>query len=190
MKGTVIGNIVIVLALVFSSGCASRNQNDELGDETIEVQPRMAEPSADEVMQGHYETIFLAGTIDMGNSVDWQGRLVEIFSSNEGRYILYNPRRDSFTATLEEMEYQVNWELEHLEKSQIIVMNILGSSKSPVTLLEMGLFMKSGKLLVACEPEYYRHDNVRITCAKYNVPLYDSLSTLMLEEFGMDYISE
>lgn len=67
-------------------------------------------------------------------------------------------------------------------------MNILGSSKSPVTLLEMGLFMKSGKLLVACEPDYYRHSNVLLTCARYNVPLYSSLKALMQEQFGLDYL--
>ena len=187
MKGTIAGIIAITFALTSFAGCASRHDNEEMGDDTIEVQPRMREPSDEEVANGYYVTVFLAGTIDMGNSVDWQARLVGTFSSCEGRYILYNPRRDNFTNTPEEMEYQVNWELDHLEKSQIIIMNILGSSKSPVTLLEMGLFMKSGKLLVACEPDYYRHDNVRITCAKYNVPLYDSLSALMLEEFGLDY---
>ncbi len=161
-----------------------------MGDETVEVQPRMDEPSDGEVDAGGYTTIFLAGTIDMGNSDDWQAGLVRTFSSNEGRYILYNPRRSTFTNTPEEMEYQVNWELDHLEKSQIIIMNILGSSKSPVTLLEMGLFLRSGKLLVACEPDYYRYSNVSITCSRYNVPLYDSLISLLSEEFGMDYVAE
>ncbi len=181
--------VVIAIAIMFPCGCRTTNQPTALGDETLEIQPRMEEPSEDEIKSGDYVTIFLAGTIDMGNSENWQTALVETFSSNEGRYILYNPRRDTFTNTPEEMEYQVNWELDHLEKSQIIIMNILGSSKSPVTLLEMGLFMKSGKLLVACEPDYYRHSNVLLTCARYNVPLYPSLKALMQEQFGMDYLA-
>lgn len=190
MKGSRLSFFALVVAASAAFGCSSGGQKDDLGDETIEVQPRMEEPSDAEVDAGGYATIFLAGTIDMGNSEDWQAGLVRTFSSNEGRYILYNPRRSTFTSTPEEMEYQVGWELDHLEKSQTIIMNILGSSKSPVTLLEMGLFMRSGKLLVACEPDYYRHSNVRITCARYNVPLYDSLTSLMSEEFGMDYIPE
>lgn len=180
--------VAVAVAISLPCGCRTSNQPTALGDETLEIQPRMEEPSEDEIKSGDYVTIFLAGTIDMGNSEDWQAALVETFSSNEGRYILYNPRRDTFTNTPEEMEYQVNWELDHLEKSQIIIMNILGSSKSPVTLLEMGLFMKSGKLLVACEPDYYRHANVQLTCARYNVPLYPSLRSLMQEQFGMDYL--
>lgn len=180
--------VTISVALMLLSGCRTSNTPSALGDETLEIQPRMEEPSEEEIRSGYYVTIFLAGTIDMGNSENWQAALVETFSSSEGRYILYNPRRDTFTNTPEEMEYQVNWELDHLEKSQIIIMNILGSSKSPVTLLEMGLFMKSGKLLVACEPDYYRHSNVLLTCARYNVPLYPSLQSLIQEQFGLDYL--
>lgn len=180
--------VTISVALMLLSGCRTSNTPSALGDETLEIQPRMEEPSEEEIRSGYYVTIFLAGTIDMGNSENWQAALVETFSSSEGRYILYNPRRDTFTNTPEEMDYQVNWELDHLEKSQIIIMNILGSSKSPVTLLEMGLFMKSGKLLVACEPDYYRHTNVLLTCARYNVPLYPSLQSLIQEQFGLDYL--
>lgn len=180
--------VKISVALMLLSGCQTTNAPAALGDETLEIQPRMEEPSEEEIRSGYYVTIFLAGTIDMGNSENWQAALVETFSSSEGRYILYNPRRDTFTSTPEEMEYQVNWELDHLEKSQIIIMNILGSSNSPVTLLEMGLFMKSGKLLVACEPDYYRHANVLLTCARYNVPLYPSLQSLIQEQFGLDYL--
>lgn len=49
-------------------------------------------------------------------------------------------------------------------------------SKSPITLLELGLFAKSGKLYVVCTEGFYRYDNVRITCAKYGVPVYASLT--------------
>lgn len=127
-----------------------------------------------------FTKIFLAGTIDMGSSVDWQARLREHFSSKEGRYVLFNPRQDHWNGGADgEMDYQVNWELDHLEQADIIIMNILGSSKSPITLLEMGLHARSGKLYVACEPSFYRYDNVRITCAYYGVPLYDSLEELL-----------
>lgn len=124
--------------------------------------------------------VFLAGTIDMGKSDDWQAGLLEYFSGTDGRYLLFNPRQDNWDGNAAgEMEYQVNWELGHLEHADMIIMNILGSSKSPVTLLEMGLHARSGKLFVACEPSFYRYDNVRITCAYYGVPLYDSLEELL-----------
>lgn len=144
---------------------------------TYEVKPREELPECN--LSG-FTKIFLAGTIDMGNSTDWQADVKNRFSARKGRYLLFNPRRSSWNGGVDgEMEYQVNWELEHLEQSDIIIMNILGSSKSPVTLLEMGLFARSGKLYVACEPDFYRYDNVRITCDYYGVPLYSSIEELL-----------
>ena len=128
---------------------------------------------------------YLDETLKLSQKEGSNEKLKEYFSGKEGRYILYNPRRGSWNGGAGgEMEYQVNWELEHLEKADIIIMNILGSSKSPITLLEMGLHARSGKLYVACEPSFYRYDNVRITCAYYGIPLYPSLDAL-LESLGL-----
>lgn len=159
----------MAFALLYTAACA----------QTVEVQPGTAEPSDASL----YTRIFLAGTIDNGDSADWQHSLTERFRSMRGRYILYNPRRSDWKGTPDEFEFQVNWELDRLEKADIIIMNILGTSKSPVTLLEMGIHIRSGRLLVACEPDFYRFANVRITCEKYGVPLYDSLDHLMEENF-------
>ena len=170
---------VLSLSLAILVMSCSRTSGEPV---TYELKPHGKLPVSD--IEG-FTKIFLAGTIDMGSSVDWQAQLKEYFSGKEGRYILYNPRRGSWNGGAGgEMEYQVNWELEHLEKADIIIMNILGSSKSPITLLEMGLHARSGKLYVACEPSFYRYDNVRITCAYYGIPLYPSLDAL-LENLGL-----
>ncbi len=170
-------NILFALcaALCALTSCVSGTETSV----TYELKPREVLPVKDD---GSFTKIFLAGTIDMGNSVDWQSQLKEYFSGKDGRYILFNPRRGSWNGGADgEMEYQVNWELEHLEQSDIIIMNILGSSKSPITLLEMGLHARSGKLYVVCEPSFYRYDNVRITCDYYGVPLFDSLEDMLSE---------
>lgn len=45
---------------------------------------------------------------------------------------------------------------------------------SPISLLELGLFINSGKkIVVFCDPDYERKGNVEIVCEKYNTPLYD-----------------
>lgn len=149
--------------------------------DVVEHQPRNETP----VEEASYTKIFLAGTIDMGNSVDWQRQTIELFRErNDGRYLFFNPRRGGkFDPSPENMNYQVRWELEHLEQADVIVMNLLGSSKSPISLLEMGIHIRSGKLRVACEPNYYRYDNVRITCEHYGVPLYHSLKELIEANF-------
>ena len=136
------------------------------------VHPHEAEPAD---LQG-YITVFLAGTIDMGNSVDWQLEAAELFREKEGNYILFNPRQAEWHPEREgEMDYQVNWELDHLQRADFILMNFLPGSQSPITLLELGLFAGSRKLRVICPASFYRYDNVRITCQRYAVPMYETL---------------
>ena len=43
----------------------------------------------------------------------------------------------------------------------------------------MGLHAKSDKLYVICQKDFYRYDNVRITCEYYGVPLYNELDTFL-----------
>lgn len=120
-----------------------------------------------------FTKIFLAGTIDMGNSRNWQMQLYEDFLKREGRYILFNPRQENWDASRPgEMDYQVRWELEHLEEADVIIMYLLAGSKSPISLLEMGLHARSKKMYVICEEDFYRFDNVRITCDYYGIPFY------------------
>lgn len=127
-----------------------------------------------------FTKVFLAGTIDMGNSRDWQKEIYERFQKAGGRYILFNPRQENWDASRPgEMDYQVRWELDHLEEADMIIMYILGTSKSPISLLEMGLHAKGSKMTVICEQDFYRYDNVRITCEYYNVPLYNDLDDFL-----------
>ncbi len=133
----------------------------------------------------NYVSVFLAGTIDNGASIDWQQNIVDKMRNFSGNFLLYNPRRSVWDANdKRELEYQINWELDHLEAADYILMNILGSSKSPVSLLELGIHIHSGKILLVCDPSYYRYDNVRITCKKYHVKIYhtieEALQTIQL----------
>ena len=122
-------------------------------------------------------SVFLAGTIDMGAGIDWQARADSLFRTLEdGSYLLFNPRQEHWDASRPgEMDYQVNWELDRLERADWILMNFLPDSRSPITLLELGLHARSGRLLVICPEDFYRYDNVRITCGKYGVPMFGSL---------------
>ena len=136
--------------------------------------------------------VFLAGTIDMGNSDNWQEKFIQKLEEQSTKgffgksYHIYNPRREdwdeTWVQTFENPQFfqQVTWELDAMEKADYIIMNFLPDSKSPITLLELGLFAKSGKLFVICPDEFYRSGNVQIVCNKYNIPLYKSIEELML----------
>ena len=69
------------------------------------------------------------------------------------------------------MEYQIKWEQDYLDKANVIAMVLLDDSKSPISLLEMGLYANTDKLIVFCTPNFYRWDNVRLTCEKYHIEL-------------------
>ena len=118
------------------------------------------------------KTVFLAGTIDNGDSFNWQEGIINRCQDLD--IVFYNPRRKkwpSVTVT-SQIEYQIKWEQEHLDNADLIIMCLLDNSRSPISLLELGLYAQSGKIIVFCNPEFYRYDNVRLTCEKYNIPLY------------------
>jgi len=135
--------------------------------------------------------IFTAGTIDQCLVEPWADKVFEFFHNkypyiNNGITII-NPRRtewdSSWEQTYENPQFyqQVNWELNGLEQSNFIIINILPDSKSPITLLELGLFAKSGNVLVCCPQGFYRKGNVDVVCERYGVPIYNNLEELLVE---------
>jgi len=125
----------------------------------------------------------LGGTIDMRNSEDWQAKVSKELKNE--KVILLNTRRDDWNTAWkpvkEEPEFrkQVEWELNALENADYIIMFFGKDSKSPISLLEMGLYAKSGKLLVICPDGFWRKGNVDITAEKYGVKQFDSIENVL-----------
>lgn len=129
------------------------------------------------------KSVFLAGTIDNGDSLNWQNKtIIELMNLGINDIEIYNPRREHWNPnpSKEEMECQIKWEQEYLDKADFIAMVLLDDSKSPISLLELGLYAKSNKLIVFCTPDFYRWDNVRLTCEKYNIQLVESTHPLVI----------
>jgi hypothetical protein len=125
----------------------------------------------------HSRTIFLAGSIEMGVAEDWQSNVEELFLNYQAA-VLFNPRRaewdSSWTQDIENPQFyqQVNWELNALEKSDLIFMYFAPGTKSPISLLELGLFAHTGKMIVCCPDGFWRKGNVDIVCDRYGIPVY------------------
>jgi len=125
------------------------------------------------------KAIFLAGSIEMGKAIDWQSNLAEFFEMKG--YDVFNPRRDNWDSTWEQdynnpqFSQQVRWELNALEQADMIVMYFAPETKSPISLLELGVYAKSSKMHVICPDGFWRKGNVDIVCDVYNIPLYSSL---------------
>ena len=125
-------------------------------------------------------TIFLAGSIEMGKAEDWQAVIPEMFK-DRNNLVFFNPRRDDWDSSWEQKEsnpqfnYQVNWELDKLKEADIIFMYFSPDTKSPISLLELGLYAESAKMIVCCPDEFYRKGNVDIVCSRFNIPVYNTM---------------
>lgn len=120
--------------------------------------------------------VYLAGAIDMGDAQNWQQDVINQFA-NIDEIVLLNPRRLEFTDVMEQS--QIEWELEAMEDADLILMWFPEASKAPISLLEMGLYLRSGKLLLGVENGYYRQKNIEFTARRYNVPVFYSLGELV-----------
>jgi hypothetical protein len=125
-------------------------------------------------------SIFLAGSIEMGKAVDWQAETTKIIE-NKFDYI-FNPRRDdwdsSWTQSIKNKQFneQVSWEMTALDISSVIFMYFAPDTKSPISLLELGLYAQTKKLVVCCPDGFWRKGNVEMVCDRYNIPLFNDIT--------------
>ena len=142
----------------------------------------MIEIKAPNVISGK-NTLFLAGSIEMGSAKDWQSEVVELLKDEN--ITILNPRRSGWDSSWEQkinnpkFKKQVEWELSAQEKADRILMYFNPETKAPISLLELGLFAKSNKLIVCCPEGFYRKGNVDIVCEKYSIPRIEKLSEIM-----------
>jgi hypothetical protein len=119
-------------------------------------------------------TVFLAGSIEMGKAEDWQTKVEKQFEDVDYDVTIFNPRRkdwdSSWEQTIDNRKFreQVEWELTALEKSDIIFLYLSPGTKSPISLLELGLF-KDKEMIVCCPDGFWRKGNVDIVCKRYGI---------------------
>ncbi|WP_175635762.1 nucleoside 2-deoxyribosyltransferase domain-containing protein [Pedobacter ghigonis] len=131
-------------------------------------------------------SLFLAGTIDMGNAENWQQKFIDRANVEKmlDNVIVFNPRRaswdHSWTQSIENAQFneQVNWELDAMEKVDVILLFLDANSKSPISIMELGLFADSGKLMVCCEDGFWKKGNVDIVCKRKGIDQYKTFDEL------------
>ena len=118
---------------------------------------------------------FLAGSIEQGTADDWQTTLTAALADLD--VVVLNPRRDEWDASwrqsIDEPRFrgQVEWELDGLERADVIAMWFAPATRAPITLLELGLHARGGKVVVGCPDGFWRRGNVEIVCARFGIPL-------------------
>lgn len=128
--------------------------------------------------------IFLAGSIEMGSAEPWQEKIVAAVSP-DSRFVFLNPRRDDWDSSWKQsindpqFNMQVSWELNMLDAADLIIMYFDPNTKSPISLLELGLHANSRKLVVCCPEGFWRKGNVEMVCDRYKIQLLDSFDKLV-----------
>lgn len=135
-------------------------------------------------------SVFLAGSIEMGVADNWQARLLGRLGED---VVALNPRRESWDASwrqsIDEPKFreQVEWELDGLEHASVVAMWFAPDTKAPITLLELGLYARSGKVIVGCPEGFWRKGNVEVVCARFGCQLahdWEAFVTLVTGELA------
>jgi len=129
-------------------------------------------------------TIFLGGSIEMGKAEEWQQRISIALSDKNIRIL--NPRRDDFDSSQQQsinnpyFKEQVNWELDSLDRADLIIMYLQKDTLSPISMMEIGLYAKTKKMLICCPDGFWRKGNIEIVADRYaeNCTLFDTYQDL------------
>jgi hypothetical protein len=157
---------------------------------------KVIKPDSIDQCTNNFKTIFLAGTIDNGNSFDWQKDIEYSLDNLNQNIALLNPRRNNWDPSLQQrmsnqtFNEQVNWEMNNINKCDILFMNFLEDSLSPISLLELGIIygIKTSKeinkqIIVIAPDKFWRKGNIEVVCNRMNVPVYsdykDGLNALI-----------
>jgi hypothetical protein len=139
--------------------------------------------SPNQIILGSKYTIFLGGSIEMGTAENWQTRLTKELAEYD--VVLLNPRRDDWDSSWiqsihnAQFKEQVTWELDAMDCADLIVFYFDPSTKSPITLIELGLFATLSNVIVCCPDGFWRKGNVEIVCERYDVPLCNTFDELV-----------
>lgn len=127
--------------------------------------------------------VFLAGTIEMGAVPDWQKDAANKIASmvdDDHHPVFMSPRRDTgFKPGME--EEQIVWEQDRLDSADLIYMYIDENSKSPISLLEFGEYIGTGKLITVCGKRFYRYQNLEYTARHKGMRIYNDVDEAMAE---------
>jgi Nucleoside 2-deoxyribosyltransferase like len=128
--------------------------------------------------------IFLAGSIEMGAARKWQDVVTDHLSALN--VDIYNPRRDdwdsSWTQSIENSQFvnQVNWELTHINRADLVLFYFDPATQSPISLLEFGYCThKSDQIIVCCPYGFWRKGNIDVMTKRFNIPTANCLGELI-----------
>jgi hypothetical protein len=121
----------------------------------------------------------------MGLAEPWQEDVASWFLARG--WTVLNPRRDNWDPSWEQsidnpqFAQQVRWELDAQDAADLIFMYFSPDTKSPISLLELGLYAASHRIVVCCPEGFWRKGNVDIVCRRYGIASFDTLASTLAQ---------
>ena len=122
----------------------------------------------------------------MGTAENWQSRVINELKDFK-KVVVFNPRRADWDSSWKQdinnpqFNQQVTWELDALDRSEHIFMYFDPNTKSPISLLELGLYIQSRSHMIVCCPQgFWRKGNVDIVCKRHGCLLLDNLDKAII----------
>ncbi len=137
------------------------NFNNEINTKFVKVTP----PSLFVPRSGL--KIFLAGSIGDGTALDWQTDISSYIEKTwtDEDITIYNPRRPG--EFLPEMEPEhAAWTMSMITLADYILLHLTGDSGSPISTLELGMFIDDPRLFLSISDDYIKKEVVQY---HYNV---------------------
>src|SRR4051812_3494403 len=97
---------------------------------------RILKPPAPLELHADERSLFLAGSIEMGQAEPWQAEVERVLADEEA--VILNPRRDEWDASWEQLIHnsafreQVEWELSGQELATVIAMYFAPATRAPI----------------------------------------------------------
>ncbi|KAF2277584.1 uncharacterized protein EI97DRAFT_375315 [Westerdykella ornata] len=127
-------------------------------------------------------SVVLYGSVEVGIAPSWQDKLAASLSSLP--IAVLNPLREDWDKTwIEDISFpkfreQVEWEMDCAKVADIIAFYFGPGSLAPISLLELGMYAATGKVVVCCHPNYEKKGNIQMVCLRYGIPLVAELGKL------------
>ena len=129
----------------------------------------------------HPRTIFLSGTTTAikDDAVPWRDTIFQQLAKKP--VTIYNPFRPDWGSDWKDLSHpsyreQLAWEVEHLDKADLVCVYLHPSTEAPISLLELGLVAKRGSAAVVCVPDGFKHRaNVLYVCEKFGCEVVEKM---------------
>jgi hypothetical protein len=125
-------------------------------------------------------SVILYGSID--KAVNWQNDMAS--SLSDLPIAILNPSREDWDSSWDEdisfpkFKEQVEWEMDYAQQADVIAFYYGPATDAPISLLELGMYAGTGKVVVCCHPDYKKKGNVQMVCHRYGIPLVYELDGL------------